>query len=658
LSTTKYRPEIDGLRALAVLAVMIFHANDHWLNGGYLGVDVFFVISGYLITTIIISEIEQNKFSLINFYERRARRILPALYLVVIVSMPFAWLWLSPAYFKDFTNSIAAIGTFTSNFSFWFEEKYFGSTADLLPLLHSWSLAVEEQYYIIFPIFLMIFWSHGLKKILLIMSLVFIISLGVAHWASVFASHPRVISGSFYLLPTRGWELIVGSFVAFCIKYNQFPKSLGINRIVSLLGISMVLISFIIFDENISHPSIYTLLPTLGTGLIILSTTENTLAFRILTLPFLVKLGLISYSAYLWHYPMLVFSRHRLLDNVSDILSLLLLFLSIILAYISWKWVESPFRDKAKTSRKTIFSIFIFGLLAFQIIGFVSYQAYLKDEYSFRTNFDKTLMDSFKMARSDGCFNTPLNHLSDNWGCILGKQDDEIDFILFGDSHAEALSEVFNQVALDNDVSIFFTGANGCIPFLATHVQRSDQLNNNCYLLNQRLSKFARTKKVKGIFLSARWTYYTNSGYGGAQQFISKTDAGPFNLLDSRKAFEAGFNKTIDYFDDLNIPVYIFSQAPQQRFPAEMVYFHVYQDLNNINKLSVSRKSFEDLSNPYFSIMLKREKDLHLINMTDLFCNKDICPIGTYNQSYYSDADHLSVDGTMKIYKTISHLIQ
>ncbi len=175
-----YRREIDGLRALAVLSVILFHAGFETFSGGFVGVDVFFVISGYLVTTIILAELEQGSFSILNFYERRARRILPALFLVMLVCVPFAWFWLLPSDMKDFSQSLVAVSVFASNILFWRESGYFDTAAELKPLLHTWSLAVEEQYYVLFPLFLMLFWRLGKRSILVMLGLVFVASLDVA----------------------------------------------------------------------------------------------------------------------------------------------------------------------------------------------------------------------------------------------------------------------------------------------------------------------------------------------------------------------------------------------------------------------------------------------------------------------------------------------
>ena len=227
----KYRAEIDGLRALAVLPVILFHAGFDQFKGGFVGVDVFFVISGYLITTIIISEMAEDKFDIINFYERRARRILPALFFIMAACVPFAWLWLAPNDLKDFGQSLVAVSTFSSNILFWLESGYFDTASELKPLLHTWSLALEEQYYIFFPIFLLLTWKFGVTWILIFLSIIFFISLGIAQWGAYNSA-----SANFYLLPTRGWELLIGVFAAFYLKHNSHLKSHSLNQLFSLIG--------------------------------------------------------------------------------------------------------------------------------------------------------------------------------------------------------------------------------------------------------------------------------------------------------------------------------------------------------------------------------------------------------------------------------------
>ena len=228
-----YRREIDGLRALAVLPVILSHAGFGLFSGGFIGVDVFFVISGYLITTIILSELDQEEFSIVNFYERRARRILPALFLVMLVCIPAAWFWLLPSDLKDFSESLVAVSVFASNILFCRQTGYFDTAAELRPLLHTWSLAVEEQYYVVFPLFLTFFWKLGRRWLAVTLGLVLVASLAFAQWA-VYA---KPIT-AFFLLPTRGWELLVGAFAGFYLTRNNHKNfSRGLSEFGGWLGV-------------------------------------------------------------------------------------------------------------------------------------------------------------------------------------------------------------------------------------------------------------------------------------------------------------------------------------------------------------------------------------------------------------------------------------
>jgi peptidoglycan/LPS O-acetylase OafA/YrhL len=362
----KYRAEIDGLRALAVLPVILFHAGFEWFSGGFVGVDVFFVISGYLITTIIISEMAEGKFSIVNFYERRARRILPALFFVIIASFPLFYFSYYGNYFTEYVKSIAATATFTSNIFFWLNSNYFSLGSEIKPLLHTWSLAVEEQYYILFPIFLMFTWRLGIKWVLILLSIVFFISLGVAQLGAY--NSPNA---AFFLLPTRGWELLVGVFAAFYLKHNMYLKSLFLNQILSLLGLGMIVYSIIAFDESTPFPSLYALIPTIGTGLIILSSTKQTVVHSLLGSKVLVGLGLISYSAYLWHQPLLAALAFNMPFEERYFYKILVILITLALAYLSYKFIEGPFRNKYQISKQNIFIFAIVGSISLTLFGVV-----------------------------------------------------------------------------------------------------------------------------------------------------------------------------------------------------------------------------------------------------------------------------------------------
>jgi peptidoglycan/LPS O-acetylase OafA/YrhL len=336
---SKYRAEIDGLRALAVVPVILFHAGFELFSGGFVGVDVFFVISGYLITKILIEDIENDRFSFLSFYERRARRILPALFFVMFVSIPFAWIWMLPSQMTDFSQSLVAVSLFGSNVLFWRESGYFDSAAEEKPLLHTWSLAVEEQYYVLFPIFLFLAWGYGKNRVFWMIVVMASISLLLSEWG-----WRNSAIANFYLAPTRAWELFAGSIAAFVVLKRGVQK----NEFLSLLGLAAIVFSIFAYDESTPFPSLYALVPVLGVVMLICFAGKETVTARLLSTKVFVGIGLISYSAYLWHQPLFAFARIRLIEHPSPAWMVALSVTSIVLAYLSWRYVEQPFRNKEK----------------------------------------------------------------------------------------------------------------------------------------------------------------------------------------------------------------------------------------------------------------------------------------------------------------------
>ncbi|MDB9794537.1 acyltransferase [bacterium] len=643
----KYRPEIDGLRALAVLPVILFHAGFEWFSGGFVGIDIFFVISGYLITTIIISEIADNNFSIVNFYERRVRRILPALFFVLLACLPFAWLWLPPTDLKDFGQSLIAVSTFSSNILFWLESGYFDSAAELKPLLHTWSLAVEEQYYILFPIFLMLTWRLGIKWVSILLSIVFFISLGVAVWGTQYATHPKIISGAFFYFPTRGWELLIGVFAAFYLKYNKHLKSHSLNQALSLLGFGMILYSIIAFDERTPFPSLYTLIPSMGAGLLILCAVPKTLIHKLLSLKIIVGIGLISYSAYLWHQPLLAFARHRLLGEVSELILITLCLTSFAMAWFSWRFVEKPFRDKKAIAQK---KIFLFSLLGIGVFCSIGLSLHLKEGYGERANFTEELTNSLERPSLENCFNTPFNNSAEQWGCELGRDEGEINFILFGDSQSLSLKTLIDEKAKQKGIKVFYTGASGCLPFIGIHPQNNDHYKNNCSLLNERVFELAKDNDIEGIILSAMWSYYTLGDYdfsGG--QLISDKAEGPFNLRYSIDTFSNAFGVTVEKFNSIHVPIHLITQPPHQKYIPALAYFSIAKGIGSIESTSVKRADFERLNEISINNFYKYENDINIYDITDLFCDEFICHIGEQNRSFYYTDSHLSTYGALKL---------
>lgn len=358
----KYRAEIDGLRAFAVIPVILFHAGFKLFSGGFVGVDVFFVISGYLITSILIEDIENNRFSIVSFYERRARRILPALFFLMLVCIPFAWIWMLPYEMKDFSQSLVAVSLFASNILFWRKSGYFTATTEEKPLMHTWSLAVEEQYYVLFPIFLILAWRFGKNRVFWMIVVMAAISFLLSEWG-----WRNKATANFYLAPTRAWELFAGSIAAFIIQKQGVRK----NNFLAVLGLAAIVFSIFFYDENTPFPSVYALVPVLGAVLLVLYADKETIVAKLLSTKGFVGVGLISYSAYLWHQPLFAFARILSLEQPSLFLMFVLSALSILLAYFSWRYIEKPFRNISAYSGTHIFSYSFLGIVLFIIFGFM-----------------------------------------------------------------------------------------------------------------------------------------------------------------------------------------------------------------------------------------------------------------------------------------------
>lgn len=496
-----YRREIDGLRALAVLPVILFHAGFDAFSGGFVGVDVFFVISGYLITTIILAEQEAGTFSLAGFYERRARRILPALFLVMAACLPFAWLWLVPSELKAFSGSLAAVSVFASNFLFWQETGYFDTAAELKPLLHTWSLAVEEQFYVLFPLFIMATWRLGRQRIVGLLLVIAAASLALAHWGS--QHHP---AATFFLLHTRAWELAIGAFTAF---YFAQPRRLRLGdrarELASGAGLLLILAAVFAFDRTTPFPSLYALVPTLGTALVILFATPATLAGRLLaTRPF-VGVGLVSYSAYLWHQPLFAFARHRNLTEPGAVVLLLLSLAALALAYFSWRFVEQPFRRRGFLARRTLFRLAGAVSLLFVALGAVGHLAdgfrhRLPPNLAWESLRDKT------RSLGDACVPAPLAGVEGVSACEFGDLESDRLIFLYGDSHARALLEALHHRLVGERIKGVRIALDGCnvVPgiFESGAVRRARACEERFARLLAHLAA-----RATEIIVSGRWTF-------------------------------------------------------------------------------------------------------------------------------------------------------
>lgn len=509
----KYRPEIDGLRALAVIPVILFHAGFSLFQGGFVGVDIFFVISGYLITSILITDLDNQKFSIISFYERRARRLLPALFFVLISSIPFAIFLFIPIDLKNFGQSLVAVSFFSSNFLFWLEFDYFDAASELKPLIHTWSLAVEEQFYILFPILLLFIWRLGRNTTLIIFFVLFLISILLSEWAS--NTYP---TAGFFLLPFRGWELLIGAFLSVLIKQYGFIKSNNLNQMISLTGILLIILSIVFFDHETPFPGFIGLLPTLGTSFLILSAVPGTWVFRFLTIRLIILMGLISYSAYLWHQPMLVYARYFFGESFNIFYLIIFCILPFLFAYFTWKYIEQPFRDRLRFSRISIFTFSFLGIILFFGIGLTLHLTNglshrlpdeLKEEYLYQPGTNCSFFN----------FGSELFTSEEVSSCLDNSSDS---VFLVGDSHANALSYSLSNELNKIGLQVINISSPGCFPIFGTkNPSKSEVQEANCDAMKDFIQQRVLNLK-RPIILSSRWRLSIegdryNNGEGGIE---------------------------------------------------------------------------------------------------------------------------------------------
>jgi peptidoglycan/LPS O-acetylase OafA/YrhL/lysophospholipase L1-like esterase len=346
VAVTSYRPEIDGLRAVAVLSIIAFHAGFPAFDGGFVGVDIFFVISGYLITTILFDDLRKDRFSLARFYGRRVRRILPALLLMLLCCLPIAWWILVPVDLLAFAEALLATLGFSSNLYFWRHTGYFGLEAELNPLLHTWSLAVEEQYYLAFPVLLAWCWRASKTMVAPLVSLALLLSLGLAVWSTL--NHPVA---AFYLLPTRAWELLVGAVLALYEAPLLVRCARPLQNLLAFLGLGLIAWAVFGFDRYVRMPGWGAIVPVGGAALVIFGARPGSFATQVLAWRPAVGIGLISYGAYLWHQPLFALVRQASDQAPPPIIMGGLACASLAIAYVSWRFVERPFRREQSVGR-------------------------------------------------------------------------------------------------------------------------------------------------------------------------------------------------------------------------------------------------------------------------------------------------------------------
>jgi peptidoglycan/LPS O-acetylase OafA/YrhL len=492
--TTKYRADIDGLRAVSILAVMCFHFGLPAFGGGYVGVSLFFVISGYVITLSLLGDLETGKFSILAFYERRVRRIFPALIFTFILCWLAAWLLFLPADFLDFSNGLLSSATFVSNIYFWRSSGYFDTLAHLRPLLHTWSLSVEEQFYVFMPI--AVYLTHRFLKARWLLALVPVLLASFA--LSAFATYTAPMA-NFFVLPTRAWELLLGALLAFA----HLPAARGrIAEALALCGAALIAFAIVAYSDATPFPGVSALAPCVGAALLIYAGTHApTSVGRLLTLPPMVFIGKISYSLYLVHWPIIVFTRHATLREPTDLQIVLIAVVSFALATFSWAVIERPFRwPKKRIPRaRLLFGgagamalaalVGVAGLLLHGMPGRFSgpvQQAQI-EQATWMTGVCFLLGDpDYRAWNADRCRRTS------------GHRENAL---LWGDSFAAHYAPGLIANADNLTANVFQYTAAGCPPVLSHYSYALP----NCQKFNAHVLEIIRRYDIKTVVIAARW---------------------------------------------------------------------------------------------------------------------------------------------------------
>lgn len=638
----KYRPEIDGLRAIAVIPVILFHASFEYFSGGFVGVDVFFVISGYLITTIILSEKEQGTFSLVNFYDRRARRILPALFLVMFVSLPFAWFWLFPSDMKDFSQSLVAVSAFSSNILFWQETGYWGVDNELKPLLHTWSLAVEEQYYVLFPLFLMVMWKFRKRWILGSFMLFAAVSLMLSQWGA--HNHP---TANFFLLPTRAWELAIGASIAFYFLYKKQTVHIIlshklVDEILSFIGLSMIGYSVLAFNEATPFPSFYALAPTVGTGLVILFSSKDTLVGKLLGSKVPVGIGLISYSAYLWHQPLFAFSRHRSLTEPSELLFIALSLLTFLLAYMSWRYVEKPFRTKGKLSGNVVVMFGAIGSGLFIVIGLTGHVTNGFDGFSSKNQLTQEAIEE-KWEVNPGLSKTCEGSFTLSLDC---RTSNDPEILIWGDSYAMHL--VDGILASNPDAKIIQVTKSVCGPFFdiaPVTPKYPVKWAEGCLEFTGEVRKWLKNNKtIKYVVVSSPFSQYLSS----ESELLFRN--GKHEKVDV-KSVMGEFMKTLDELEAMGVTPVVFSPPPANGIDLGRCLAKAEWNGLNLDKCDFKVSDMLQTRKDVYYFLEGIQTKHHVIRLDELICDEDICKTNFDTTWIFRDKGHLSHEGSAELGK-------
>lgn len=636
-----YRRDIDGLRAVAVIPVILFHSGMTWLPGGFVGVDIFFVISGFLISTIIFREVDEGKFSFIRFYERRARRILPALIVVLFSTVIMFSLIALPTQADGTARSaIAALFSF-SNIFFWMQTGYFSPAVEFMPLLHTWSLAVEEQFYFFFPIIVILISRLRLSIRFLVVAAT-VLGFAGALWLSY--SRPSV---AYYLLPARAWELGVGCVVASGV----IPRiaSEKVREFIVIFGLTTLAISFFLISSDMVFPGFVALFPVIGAAMVLYAGANSRVAQFILGRKELVFVGLVSYSLYLWHWPVMASIRVLNADIHLGVGSAFLSYaLTFFLAVVTWRFVERPFRrrDRISPFRLTAF----LGCASIGLVLLSSFVAYQR-------GFPSRLQDNAALALSASedidPFRSPCRDRTAVRECFFGNTDSGVTSVILGDSHAAAIRAgvVASGLLGDQGATLLWEGA---CPFLVDSYPTNHSERARCVSFRKFAWDYlAGLKNLDTIILGGRWPYQV-SGFlpesGGAHRtYFSDASTASLSIDENVRVFKRSLERTLNEFEKLGVNVFIIGSTPEAGFDVpKTVALNLFHGKNAPTE--IPREFVESRAGVADQIIagIAMERDfVKFLSIWEGFCSEESCMIELDGKPLFYDDSHLSYTGAM-----------
>jgi peptidoglycan/LPS O-acetylase OafA/YrhL len=648
-----YRADINGLRALAVISVLLFHAGFSAFHGGFIGVDVFFVISGYLITKIILRDLETDRFSVVAFYERRARRIIPALMVTVALTFAGAYLLQTPRKFEPFGRSVAAVSMFGSNVLFWFERGYFDSSDK--PLLHTWSLGVEEQFYLAFPLLLMAIRRFFAARFVLCIAL-----LAAASFIASLVGSRYAPESAFYLVHMRAWELLLGSILACDVLPQGNTSS---RNLLALLGAALFAGGLFLIGPATPFPGFAALLPTVGAACLIhAGAGGRTVITGILSARPVVFIGLISYSLYLLHWPLFVFARQFAIVELDiwEVIGLLLM--TILLATLSWWLVEQPFRSKAKVSRRLLFALtgaaVAIAVIAGGTVDVLDGMPARGQVFALAgdTPRDSTLRRDLRMCDWSEAEPTLSR-------CPIGQKGGEPSFVLWGDSHALVLQTAVDISASQHGATGLQVFQMGCAPLAGVgRMHYPTCISFNDFLLTE----LPAHPKIRTVILAARWSMAADGRH-------YKTEPGQFAQLfegsqrdtsaGNRRLFEAGLTRTVRQLLALGRRVVLVEPIPEIGYDVPASYVAAWKrgrDLTSI--IAPSRAEYDERNQVVQTLFeaLSKEPGVQIVRVADRLCGTGICRVldPDSGQVLYLDDNHLSVVASRSLSPAFDELFE